>query len=329
MKTFINKFTLLVIASFSLISCSNNDSNQTIPTAQSFSNLQTIALNSVTQNFTMNAEDGIATFTSQNGVIIKINGNGLSKNGNSVVGLVNIKYREIFDAGKMLTTDKTTMGLNSDGKMALLISGGEFYINATQGGEQLTISSTIQLIIPTSLTGGTNTSMSLWTGQEPSTSSNMLGWIGSIGGPTGAIGVTINNGVGQNIAYYNATLPGFGWFNVDCFYNDARPKTQIFATVPKGYDGMNSAIYLHYDGQGNSLIKFDTYINETKQFSEHYGQIPIGLNGHIIFVTEENEKWKYAIKPITVQSGDVYNFTQAETILGNQAQLESAINSLP
>jgi uncharacterized protein YcfL len=47
MKTFINKFTLLVIASFSLISCSNNDSNQTIPTAQSFSNLQTIALNSV------------------------------------------------------------------------------------------------------------------------------------------------------------------------------------------------------------------------------------------------------------------------------------------
>jgi hypothetical protein len=38
--------------------------------------------------------------------------------------------------------------------------------------------------------------MSLWTGQEPSTSSNMLGWIGSIGGPTGAIGVTINNGVG-------------------------------------------------------------------------------------------------------------------------------------
>jgi hypothetical protein len=64
-------------------------------------------------------------------------------------------------------------------------------------------------------------------------------------------------------------------------------------------------------------------------FQSIMGKFPIGLNGHIIFVTEENEKWKYAIKPITVQSGDVYNFTQAETILGNQAQLESAINSLP
>jgi hypothetical protein len=329
MKTFINKYTLIALASFSLINCSKSDTNQTIPNAQSFSNLQTIALNSVTQNFTMNAEDGLATFTSQNGVIIKINGNGLSKNGNSVVGLVTVKYREIFDAGKMLSTDKTTMGMQADGKMALLISGGEFYINATQGGDQLTISSTIQLIIPTSLTGGTNTSMSLWRGQEPSANSNMLGWLGVISGPTGAIGVTINNGAGQNIAYYNATLPGFGWFNIDCFYNDARPRTPIFATVPSGYNGMNAAIYLHYDGQGNSLMKFDTYLNESLRFSEHYGQIPIGLECHVIFVTEENGKWRYAIKPVTVQSGDVYNFTLAETVIGNQAQLEAAINALP
>jgi hypothetical protein len=329
MKTFINKYTLIAIASLSLISCSNNDSNQTIASAQSFSNLQTIALNSVTQNFTMNAEDGLATFTSQNGVIIKINGNGLSKNGNSVVGLVTIKYREIFDAGKMLTTDKTTMGLNSDGKMALLISGGEFYINATQGGDPLTISSTIQLIIPTSLTGGTNASMSLWTGLNPTTTSNMLGWIGTSSGSAGTIGVSITPGPVYNSTSYNATIPGFGWFNVDCFYNDARPRTQIFATVPSGYNGMNAAIYLHYDGQKNSLMKFDTYLTESHRFSEHYGQIPIGLEAHVIFVTEDNGNWRYAIKPVTVKSGDVYNFTLTETVLGNQAQLESAINALP
>jgi hypothetical protein len=246
-----------------------------------------------------------------------------------VTGLVDIKYREIFDAGKMLTTDKTTMGMQSDGKMALLISGGEFYINATQGGTQLTITSSIQLIIPTSLTGGSNSSMSLWTGQDPTISSNMLGWIGTNTSSAGTIGVTINPAPGLGLTSYNANLPGFGWFNVDTFYNDARPKTQIFATVPNGYNGMNSAIYLHYDGQRNSLMKFDAFLNETNRFSEHYGQIPIGLECHVIFVTEDNGKWRYAIKPITVQSGDVYNFTLAETVLGNQTQLETAINALP
>jgi hypothetical protein len=320
---------IVFLAIISLISCSMSDSNQTFPTAQSFSNLQLEALNSVTQNFTMTAEDGLATFLSANGVTIRINGTGFRKDGNVVTGLVDIKFSEIFDTGKMLTTDKTTMGKQTNGQMALIISGGEFYINATQGGVPLTIVSPIQLTIPTSLTGEPNTAMLLWTGQEPTASSNMLGWIKTNSGAAGTFGVSVNPGAGQNIAYYNATLPGFGWFNVDSFYTDARPKTQIFATVPNGYNGMNAAVYLHYNGQKNSLMKFDTFLNNTNRFSEHYGQIPIGLECHVIFVTEDNGKWRYSIKPITVQSGDVYDFKLAETVVGNQTQLEAAINALP
>ncbi len=320
---------IFFFATISLISCSKSDTEQTIPTAQSFSNLQTAALNSVTQKFTMTAENGLATFFSTNGVIIKLNGTGLRKDGNAVTGLVDIEYSEIFDPGKMLTTDKTTMGEQTNGQMALIISGGEFYINATQGGVPLTIVNPIQLTIPTSLTGGPNTAMSLWTGQMPTTASNMLGWIETNAGTGGIFGIVITGGAGQNITNYNATLPGFGWFNVDTFYTDARPKTQIFATVPKGYNGMNAAVYLHYSGQKNSLMKFDTFLNDTNRFSEHYGEIPIGLECHVIFVTEDNGRWRYAIKPVTVQSGDVYNFTLAETILGNQTQLEAAINALP
>lgn len=329
MRTFKNIYFLLGLVYFCILSCSKSDTDQTIPTAQSFSNLQTAALNCVTQNFTMIAENGLATFFTTNGVIIKLNGTGLRKDGNAVTGLVDIEYSEIFDAGKMLTTDKTTMGEQTNGQMALIISGGEFYINATQGGTQLTITSSIQLIIPTSLTGGPNTAMSLWTGQMPTTASNMLGWIETNAGAGGTFGVVITGGAGQNITNYNATLPGFDWFNVDSFYTDARPKTHIFATVPKGYNGMNSAVYLHYKWSKNSLMKFDTFLNDTNRFSEHYGEIPIGLECHVIFVTEDKGRWRYAIKPVTVQSGDVYNFTLAETVLGNQTQLEAVINALP
>ncbi len=329
----LKNISLLLLASIALTSCSNDDNNQvaepTIPSAQAFSNLQTTALNSVTQNFTMTAESGLATFTSTNGVTIKLNGNGLRKDGNPVTGLVDVKYSEVFDGGKMLTTDKTTMGMQANGQMALIISGGEFYINATQGGVQLTTVSPIQLIIPTSLTGGPNPAMTLWTGQEPTAGANMLGWIATDPGPVGAIGVIVNGQGTITPGTYNATLPGFGWTNVDRFYNDPRPRTQLLATVPAGYDENNSAIYLHYDGQGNSLAKFDRYLNATQQFSEHYGQIPIGLVCHAIFVTEDNGQWRYAIKSFTVQSGDIYNFTLSETVLGNQAQLEAAINALP
>ena len=277
----------------------------------------------------MTAENGLATFTSPKGVVIKLNGLGLRKNGNPVTGLVDIKYSEIFDSGKMLTTDKTTMGMQTNGQMGLIISGGEFYINATQGGVQLTTVTPVQLQIPTILTGGPNPAMTLWTGQAPTATSNMLGWFATDPGPTGANGVNINQPNGQGSGSYNATLPGFGWTNVDRFYNDPRPRTTLLATVPSGYNDTNSAIYLHYDGQGSSLAKFDRYLSATQQFSEHYGQIPIGLVCHAIFVTEDNGQWRYAIKAFTVQSGDIYNFTLAETVLGNQAQLEAAINALP
>lgn len=332
MKTLKN-ISLLLFAAIAFTSCSTDNNNQviepTIPSAQAFSNLQTAALNSVTQNFTMTAENGLATFTSPKGVVIKLNGLGLRKNGNPVTGLVDIKYSEIFDSGKMLTTDKTTMGMQTNGQMALIISGGEFYINATQGGVELTTVTSIQLIIPTSLTGGPNPTMTLWTGQAPTAGANMLGWIATDSGPAGAIGVVVNGQGTITSGTYNATLPGFGWTNVDRFYNDPRPRTQLLATVPNGYNETNSAIYLHYDGQGSSLAKFDRYLTATQQFSEHYGQIPIGLVCHAIFVTEDNGQWRYAIKAFTVQSGDIYNFTLAETILGNQAQLEAAINALP
>ena len=75
--------------------------------------------------------------------------------------------------------------------------------------------------------------------------------------------------------------------------------------------------------------KFDSFMTSTQRFAEHYGQITIGLTCHAIFVTEDNGQWRYAIKAFTVQANDVYNFTLAETVLKNQAQLEAAINALP
>lgn len=327
MKTNFNKFALLVLASIALTSCSNDDNNQTTaPTATAFNAIRENALNGVTQTFTLDASAGSTTFTSAKGVQLTINGNCLTKNGNPVTGNVAIEYKEIFDAGKMLVTDKTTMGKLPNGDMTLIVSGGEFYVNATQGGVQLDITCNFQLVIPSTLTGGADTGMALWDGTIDVDGN--IDWVEQNNNPgTGQGGVFVE-GTAPNAPYY-AFFNAFGWTNVDRFYSDPRPKTTILAAAPTGYNFDNSAVYLHYDGEASTLAKLDTFNPTTQQFSEHYGQIPIGLECHVIFVTEEAGQWRYAIKSETIAAGDVYNFTLAETALGTEAQLVAAINALP
>lgn len=326
MKNQFKNIGLLFLASIALTSCSNNDDQiqNNVPTAAAFSSLKEEAMSGITQNFTFNAENGSATFTTAKGVQFTINGNCLTKNGNPVTGTVDIEYAEVFDPGTMLVTDKTTMGRLPNGDMTLIISGGEFYINAKQAGVQLDITCPMQLIIPSSLTGGADTGMSLWDGTIDDRGN--LDWDEQE--PATAPGGVFVEGQGGN-APYIAFLNDFGWTNVDRFYSDPRPKTTILVEVPEGYDFENSGVYLHYDGEGSSLAKLDTYNPGTGQFSEHYGQIPVGLEMHVIFVTEEDGNWRYAIKAVTVAANDVYAFSDGETTVGTEAQLVAAINALP
>lgn len=327
MKTNFRKIGQFILAGIVLSSCSTNDDNDTtepyVPNASAFEALNEAALDS--QTFTFNAEDGATTFTTAKGVQLTINGNCLTENGNPVTGQVVVEYSEVFDPGSMLVSDTPTMGELPNGDMALLISGGEFYINATRNGQQLDITCAMQLIIPANLTGGADNGMTLWDGRIDEDGN--LEWAEQDENPNGAGGVFVEQGTAGTVyyAYFNS----FGWTNVDRFYSDPRPKTTILAEAPSGYNFDNSAIYLHYDGEGSALAKLDTFNPTTNQFSEHYGQIPIGLECHVIFVTEDNGQWRYAIKSVTVAANDVYVFTLAETTIGTEAQLIAAINALP
>lgn len=318
------------VFAFILYSCSSENSAK-LPTSSSYGALKQAALSSATQHFTFNTANGVGNFISTKGVGIEIAASSLTLNGNPVTGAVDIEYIEIFDGASMAATGKHTMGEKSDGTRAMLLSGGEFYINATQEGQQLGLNGFITLQIPTWLsdaeTSG-NPDMSLW-----ELTANDSVWVEDTEmNPTGIDGVDLQEGQGPNGVFttlYYTFVNDFGWTNVDCFYNDPRPKTPILATVPSGYDNTNSNVYLHYDGLGNGLATLDTYITATQQFSEHYGQIPIGLQCHVIFVTEENGQWRYAIKPATISANAVYSFIMAETTVGTEAQMKAAINALP
>lgn len=324
-KTNLKKIGLLFLATMALVSCTNDTTNDSVPTTASFYAIKEQGVKNVTQNFTATAGSGVITLTSIKGVVITLNGNTLTKNGNPVTGAIDITYIELFDKGRMLVTNKPTMGVMGDGNHAMLKSGGEFFIKASQGGIDLATTGGIQLQVPANLTGTIDTGMLFWAGDT--TDAENLAWVRP-GTAAGAGGQKDGN-VGFNQNSYNVSFGNFGWTNVDKFYSDPRPRTTILAAVPAGYDNTNSAIYLSYDGEGqNALAKLDTYNSTTKQFSEHYGQIPIGLACHVIFATEDNGNWRYAVKAVTVAAGDIYTFTLAETTVGTEAQLIAAINAI-
>ena len=314
------------ISALIFTSCSKNNDDADIiirATPQAFNNLQQEDLEDLTQTFQFNAEDGSTSFTSENGVQIYLNGSCLTLNGNTVTGQVDIEYVELFDKGNMLVTNKPTMGINENGDKALLISGGEFFIEATQNGAVLETGCNIQLGIPSALTGGVDNDMILWNGTFDENGN--LAW--EEDERDGAAGQ--GGGVFAQGNQYYAFLSDFGWSNVDRFYNDPRQKTTILVDVPEEYDNTNCSVFLSYDGEDTGLANLDTYNTESGLFSEHYGQIPIGLECHVIFVSEEAGDWKYAIKAATIAENDVITISDGETSIVTQEQLVNIINTLP
>jgi hypothetical protein len=326
MKSHFKTIAILCFGITTFVSCNKEDvenPKEYVPSAASFIAIKEQGIKAQTQSFSATAGTGLITLTSAKGVQISLDGNNLNKNGNPVTGTIDIKFIEIFDKGTMLVTNKSTMGKMADGNQSILKSGGEFYINATQGGVQLVSTGTIQLSVPANLSKTADPNMTFWAGNT--TDPENIVWEKPEPTPNGGR----EGNVDFKQTNYTVTFGNFGWTNIDRFYSDPRPKTTILATVPSGYTKDNSAIYLSVDGEGqNQLAKLDTFNPTTQQFSEHYGQIPIGLQCHLIFVTENNGQWRYAIKGVTTTANAVFNFSLAETTVGTEAQFVTAINAI-
>lgn len=272
------KFLQISLLSLILFSCGNDYDDNLVyeaTSSEAFYSLFEPGLQNQTQNFQFNAEDGMTTFTSINGVILTIDGSCLLKNGQPVTGQVDIEFVEIFKRSEMFLTNKLTMGLNGNQKQ-LLNSGGEFYINATQNGEQLTLTCEMHLEVPTQLTGGTVNPMEMFTGNIDSNGNLIWELAPMVERWTASLSSNVNQ------EGYNALLSNFGWFNCDYFQNSSNGTTSITANVPQGY------------GYGNSLILIATK-NIPNSLGSIGGEYPIGLECHLIFISERNGSFLYSI----------------------------------
>lgn len=333
MKSFKNLLLFFVAAAL-FTACkkdknTNPDPGKTInpPSAQTFNRLRNDALNRHTQKFVIDLDtltDPMIQLRSEEGATIKIHSASLRLNGNPVSGKVTIDFIELYDAGNMLVTNKTTMGLDGNGNLVPIITGGAFYINATKDGQDLDSSAFITLQVPGRLTGGIDHDMVLWQGETDNQGNLTWNKIDTVvGNPDAKLRVLDST--------YSAIFNQFGWTNIDKFTSDPRPKTKLKVVVPNGYTDSNCVVYLKYKGEPNALARLDAYNEIEGYFTEHYGYLPIGIECHIIFATAtEDGKWRIGIKSLTIEADKTYTFTTSETqIVASNSEVTQMINDLP
>lgn len=295
------------------------------PNAEALQTWFETSVENQTQHFTINAALG-GNITGDHGTIIQFAPNAFTAlNGDAITGNVDISLIEVYDRASMLLTKKPTNGKKDDGSISTLISGGEFYVNATKDSTQLKLKAGFTIVAPTENTGEIDQDMRKFDGEIicEGNDCNLI-WEEDADREI-EIGEFQGTG-GFKTAYY-VFQSKFGWTNIDRWYNDPRPKTTIFVDVPDGFDNTNCMIYIAYDNEPTALASFDRYDKDKKLFTEHYGLIPVGLKVHFILVSIIEDEISYAIQPATITENHIEVIADVNSV--TEEELIDLIDELP
>ena len=263
------------------------------------------------------------TITGDNGTVLSAReGDWYNAHGDRVEGIVKIELIEVLNKTDMILLDKATSGVTEDGSaIDALGSGGEIFVRATLDGEEVELGGALRVEVPT-----TTPDYDMIKFVEADGTGDNLLWVVA-DEPDMEVEGEGDGGEGDYVTAYNI-LPGeWGWTNIDKWYSDPCLKTDIFVEVPAGYDATNTEVYLSYDGDPGRLANFDMWDSGVNMFTEHYGQICIGLDCHFIAVSNASGTLEYGIQGATIVNGHVEVFSGFTPT--TEAALITAINGLP
>ena len=264
------------------------------------------------QNFTITASSP-ALITGNKGTTLQFYANSFENgSGSSITGNVDIELIEIYGKKDMLFLNKQTLGDNN-GILSPLISGGEFKVTASQGGNEVYLKQGYSYTakVPTSTV---DPNMEVF--YQNSISDDTLTW--SQNDTAEIWGDTINN------PQYNVNFGSLGWVNCDYFMNQQN-QTSVSVDVPDGFSGTNCGVFVSFDGY-NSLTSIYNYSNGVFNTGTYY-TIPQGLAVHFIVLAFINNVPHTAIVPATITANhiEIISALTATTL----AQLAIDIQNLP
>ena len=217
-----------------------------------------------TQIFSISAASG-GTVSGQDGVTMYFPANAFrTLAGATVTGTVQVELVEALTVGDMLWLNKQTLG-NDNGQMRPLVSGGQYYLNVTQGGQQLRLAENAGSVnVPAP--NGVDPNMQLFGGTVDG--NGIITW-----DPFG------NTGLGQDTLSYSFPNDSLGWINCDYFMNQS-PITGVEAVCPSGHDVSNTLVWLVFPDM-NSITRLNSPGTNVFATGGSY-QVPVGINVQII-----------------------------------------------
>jgi len=324
-----------ILFSLSIIftSCTSDDSSPnpptpnliTPPTAQQFKALKESALNNRTQtkDFLVDPMTSLINFDSQKGTIVSVNASDLNIAGAplEVGSTAQFKFTELYSKADLLLTGFGTVGKHGNGDLEMLVTGGAFRTIITQDNQLVEGNLKVNLDVPTSLTGVADNNMVIWDGNFDE-QGNLI-WEEA---PLPNLESTISGIVQVTQDYYYVFGEGMTHINIDRFWGDTSPKTNVSVSVPQGYDNSNSGVFVSFD----DILGILWTGYDTDQTKFNTGSIPIGVTCNVVFVSESNGKWVYVIKPYTIaQNGTVEILSSDLNIADSEAKMIELIDALP
>ncbi len=230
------------------------------------------------ENFKGKAQDGFA-IQGKKGTKVKFPVDAfLDENNNPVSGDVSVHLVELLSKADVLFSGKMT---ESEG--ALLVSGGQVLIQATQAGKVLRRSPSkyIEVNVPTTFS---EEPMDLFVYEKIETGDSTWAWV------EGKPRQPQNN-------YYTFDLPGFGWINCDYFYNNSSPKTTITSNFNPNGSGYNGAAILSQSimlvFKDENIIVSLPYSNSVHHYQSYLNSLPIGKSVYIVAIAFDNRNRTY------------------------------------
>ncbi|MGE4347673.1 MAG: hypothetical protein AB7D46_09700 [Flavobacteriaceae bacterium] len=293
----------------------------TLPTVQGFNNLREAALEDHIQTFNVDVgSSGTVEFTSDKETTFMVLSTNVRLNSDSFTGEAEIEFVELYDRTDMVLTGFDTMGEIESESLEMLTSGGVFNLKmySKETEEPLTLNAAYTMTVPSSITGEEiQDNMKLWYGNYDNNGN--LVWNNEEEQSGNIVPNTINN------KYSIIGVKEFGWTSIGKIYAAAGQKTTFKANVPTGYNAENSAVYLSFEGENSALARLSMFENKT--FSQTL--IPVGKNCQVIFVSESEGKWVYAIKSATIAANGSVTFETSDLKTATQAELVTKLNELP
>jgi hypothetical protein len=238
-----------------------------------------------TQVFSLNAGSGGAVI-GQDGVTMFFPPNSFRTLAGAVVtGSVQVELVEALTVGDMLWLNKRTVG-NDNGQLRPLVSGGQYFLNVTQGGQQLQLAENAGYVnVPAP--NGIDPNMQLFTGTVDG--NGIITW-----DPFG------NSGLGQDSLNYNFPNDSLGWINCD-YFMDQSPITGLQAVCPEGHNDGNTLVWLVFPDMNSLTTMYGSGTNIFATGGSY--QVPVGINVQIVALSNLGGSYSWATVTTTVTAG--------------------------